>query len=267
MTDLVVSQKIGHLHKQPIPLNSRGAGALIHSPTHPPTYRELSTTSLLAATSHIDISTVNTRTEQPHLVTNSNREQQPNFPKAKTLEFQTSSTLSHLDLYPPKIINNNYKDKMATATLCRTALRRTAAPITLGLSTGLVLAHRQHQRQPMRLDALSPSRSNPPATSRAVAAESEDWLDPELIRQLSGGSLAGFLSGLVVSVFSKTLVLLTGLAIVTVQLASRWGVDLLSVLKIRQRIESSRVLSALEKNPTFKLAFGTTFALAAFMHF
>jgi hypothetical protein len=49
--------------------------------------------------------------------------------------------------------------------------------------------------------------------------------------------------------------------------ASRWGVDLLSALKIRQRIESSRVLSALEKNPTFKLAFGTTFALAAFMHF
>lgn len=158
---------------------------------------------------------------------------------------------------------------MATATLCRAALRRTAAPITLGLSTGLVLAHRQHQRQPMRLDALpaSPtSRSNSPATSRVVA-ESEDWLDPELIRQLSGGSLAGFLSGLVVSVFSKTLVLLTGLAIVTVQVASRWGVDLLSALKIRQRIESSRVLSALEKNPTFKLAFGTTFALAAFMHF
>lgn len=51
------------------------------------------------------------------------------------------------------------------------------------------------------------------------------------------------------------------------QVASRWGVDLLSVLKIRQRIESSRVLAALNKNPTFKLAFGTTFALAAFMHF
>ncbi|POS81430.1 hypothetical protein DHEL01_v200162 [Diaporthe helianthi] len=155
---------------------------------------------------------------------------------------------------------------MATATLCRSALRRTAAPITLGLSTGLVLAHRQHQRQPMRLDALPATRSNPTATSHAVA-ESDDWLDPELIRQLSGGSLAGFLSGLVVSVFSKTLVLLTGLAIVTVQVASRWGVDLLSTLKIRQRIQSSRVLSALEKNPTFKLAFGTTFALAAFMHF
>ncbi|KAG8161623.1 hypothetical protein KVR01_008610 [Diaporthe batatas] len=154
---------------------------------------------------------------------------------------------------------------MATATLCRTALRRTAAPITLGLSTGLLLAHRQHHRHPIRLDALPASSSSSRPTSPVTG--SEDWLDPELIRQLSGGSLAGFLSGLLVSVFSKTLVLLTGLAIVTVQVASRWGVDLLSALKIRQRIESSRVLSALEKNPTFKLAFGTTFALAAFMHF
>ncbi|KAH8781296.1 hypothetical protein F5883DRAFT_170176 [Diaporthe sp. PMI_573] len=156
---------------------------------------------------------------------------------------------------------------MTTATLCRAALRRTAAPLTLGLSTGLVLAHRQQQRQPTRLDALPASSSRSSSRSPATVAESEDWLDPEVIRQLSGGSLAGFLTGLVVSVFSKTLVLLTGLAIVTVQVASRWGVDLLSALKIRQRIESSRVLSALEKNPTFKLAFGTTFALAAFMHF
>lgn len=80
---------------------------------------------------------------------------------------------------------------MATATLCRAALRSTAAPLTLGLSAGLVLAHRQHQRQPIRLDAL-PASSRPasPATSRAIA-ESEDWLDPEVIKQLSGGSLAG----------------------------------------------------------------------------
>ncbi|KKY36407.1 putative fun14 family protein [Diaporthe ampelina] len=155
---------------------------------------------------------------------------------------------------------------MATATLCRGALRRSAAPLTLGLSTGLFLAHRQHQRHPMRLDALPASRPGSPATSRAVA-DSKDWLDPDVIRQLSGGSLAGFLTGLVVSIFSKTLVLLTGLAIVSVQVASQWGVDLLAVLKIRQRIDSSRVLSSLNRNPTFKLAFGTTFALAAFMHF
>ncbi|ROV98983.1 hypothetical protein VSDG_03755 [Cytospora chrysosperma] len=152
---------------------------------------------------------------------------------------------------------------MATIALCRGALRRSAAPITLGLSTGLYLANRQ---RPMRLDALSTSRSSSPATER-IAAQSDDWLDPEIIKQLSGGSLAGFLTGLVVSVFSKTLVLLTGVAIVAIQVASRWGVDLLGMLRLRQRIEASRVLSSLNRNPTFKLAFGSTFALAAFMQF
>lgn len=103
---------------------------------------------------------------------------------------------------------------------------------------------------------------------------------------------AGFLSGVLVSIFSKTLVLLTGVAIVVVQvsplfnsisvhtgdaqflmvcvgkkLASRYGVDILGMLEIRQRVESSRVLTALSRHPSFKLAFGTTFALAAFMQF
>lgn len=100
---------------------------------------------------------------------------------------------------------------------------------------------------------------------------------------------------MLVSVFSKTLVLLTGVAIVVVQVsflsaspctgirrtfadgslmgrqqqqvASRYGVDILGMLKLRQRVESSRILSALSRNPSFKLAFGTTFALAAFMQF
>lgn len=51
------------------------------------------------------------------------------------------------------------------------------------------------------------------------------------------------------------------------QVAARNGIDLLGMLRLRQRVESSRVLSALSRNPTFKLAFGTTFALAAFMQF
>ncbi|KUI65495.1 hypothetical protein VM1G_00935 [Cytospora mali] len=152
---------------------------------------------------------------------------------------------------------------MATIALCRGALRRSAAPVTLGLSTGLFLANRQ---RPMRLDAMPASRSSSPAVER-IAAESEGWLDPEIIKQLSGGSLAGFLTGIAISVFSKTLVLLTGVAIVAIQVASRWGVDLLGMLKLRQRIEASRVLSSLNRNPTFKLAFGSTFALAAFMQF
>lgn len=76
---------------------------------------------------------------------------------------------------------------MATIALCRGAVRRSAAPVVLGLSTGLFLANRQ---RPMRLDAMPASQSSSPATERIVA-QSEEWLNPEIIKQLSGGSLAG----------------------------------------------------------------------------
>lgn len=69
------------------------------------------------------------------------------------------------------------------------------------------------------------------------------------------------------SVFSRTLVLLVGLGVVAVQVAARYGVDLIARAGLRQKIESSRVLAALRRNPTFKLSFGVTFALAAFMQF
>lgn len=79
---------------------------------------------------------------------------------------------------------------MATIAVCRGALRRNAVPLGLTLSTGVFLFSRQ---PPTRLDALPlpTSRSSPaPAASRAVE-DSREWLNPELIRQLSGGSLAG----------------------------------------------------------------------------
>jgi uncharacterized membrane protein (Fun14 family) len=135
----------------------------------------------------------------------------------------------------------------------------------VGLTSGLVLLH---QQPPLRLDAIAstpiPRRqfSDKPDPGRR-----KDGLSPEVIKQLSGGSLAGFLTGLVVSVFSKTLVLLIGIGIVSIQVAARYGIDLVGQFKLRKRLESSRILSALRYNPTFKIAFGVTFALSAFMSF
>lgn len=78
---------------------------------------------------------------------------------------------------------------MATIALCRASLRRHAVPTTLALSSGLYLANR---RQPTRLDAFSSSTA-PPVAPRSLADErsGKEWLSPEVIRQLSGGSLAG----------------------------------------------------------------------------
>ena len=80
-------------------------------------------------------------------------------------------------------------------------------------------------------------------------------------------STLGFLIGLLVSTFSKTLVLLVGIAITGQSVAARMGIDLVKYLHLKERFEKSRVLSFLAANTIFKLAFGITFGLSAFMSF
>ncbi|KAK0645874.1 hypothetical protein B0T16DRAFT_148305 [Cercophora newfieldiana] len=152
---------------------------------------------------------------------------------------------------------------MASRTLCRAALQRNAFPLGVGLTSGLVLLHHQ---PPLRLDSVATA---PPVPRRQFSdrPKRKDHLNPEVLKQLSSGSLSGFLAGLLVSVFSKTLVLIIGVGIVFIQVAARYGIDLVGPLKLKKRVESSRILTALRYNPTFKIAFGVTFALSAFMSF
>ncbi|KAK1768642.1 hypothetical protein QBC33DRAFT_535661 [Phialemonium atrogriseum] len=145
---------------------------------------------------------------------------------------------------------------MAALSMCRSALRRNVVPLSLGLSAGAMMISRQ---TPLRFDSRPAARS--------MSSGRKDRLDPEVIKQLSGGSLSGFFLGLVVSVFSKTLVLLVGLSITAVQVASRFGIDIVGWLNLRKRVESSRILSSLVKRPAFGISFGLTFALSAFMSF
>jgi hypothetical protein len=51
------------------------------------------------------------------------------------------------------------------------------------------------------------------------------------------------------------------------QVAARYGVNLVSQLRVRQRLEESRILAALRKDPAFKISFGLFFAMSAFMKF
>jgi hypothetical protein len=81
-----------------------------------------------------------------------------------------------------------------TTARLRPALRRAALPLTVGLTTGLVAVH--HQR-PMRFDyaATTKTRSSSPLASSVESPKrKEDLLDPEMIRQMSGGSLSGEMS-------------------------------------------------------------------------
>ncbi|KAI0542397.1 hypothetical protein GGR58DRAFT_306947 [Xylaria digitata] len=138
----------------------------------------------------------------------------------------------------------------------------------LGLSVGTGLAIRSSPR--VRFDNTPPTTSSF-STSLPAFSNTEDknkgGLNPELMRQLSGGSVTGFLSGLIVSVFSQTLVLLLGLSVVILQILARYGIDIIDRLRLRQRVSKSRVLAALDKDPVFKLSFGLLFALSAFMQF
>lgn len=66
--------------------------------------------------------------------------------------------------------------------MCRSALRRNIIPLSLGLSTSLLVASR---RSPMRLDS-----HYAPAT-RPISTESKPRLNAEVVKQLSSGSLSG----------------------------------------------------------------------------
>ena len=119
---------------------------------------------------------------------------------------------------------------MATLLMARSALRRNMIPMSLGLTASLMVASRQ---RPVRLDERIP------ATSRPVSTGPKDNLNPDIIKQLSSGSIAGtapshlqsvgwsltqptgFVTGVVISFFSKTLVFLAGIAIVAIEVGLR----------------------------------------------
>ncbi|KAI2639512.1 hypothetical protein GGS26DRAFT_586965 [Hypomontagnella submonticulosa] len=99
---------------------------------------------------------------------------------------------------------------MSARLLTRTlAPRHALGAGIVGLSLGTSMATFRQPR--LRLDARDTPR---PMSSRPPSKEK---LDPELLKQLSGGSVTGFVSGVIIGIFSRTLVLLLGLSVVILQ--------------------------------------------------
>lgn len=156
---------------------------------------------------------------------------------------------------------------MATAVLCRRALTSRALPLAVGVSLSIGHHTFTSRRRPLRFDAHRPaSNAVPPALRQEIDSE-DGFINPEVLGQISAGSFSGFLTGLLVSVFSRTLVLLLGITIVTFQVAAKYGIDLVHQFRLKERAQSSRILSALRHKTPFKLSFGVSFALSAFAHF
>ncbi|KAH6636080.1 hypothetical protein F5144DRAFT_600850 [Chaetomium tenue] len=153
-----------------------------------------------------------------------------------------------------------------TPTLRRLTLRHAALPLGLGLATGLVAVH---QQRPMRFDsaAVQQQQARAYSSKRDRDGDRKELLDGETVKQLSGGSLSGFVAGMLVSVFSKTLVLLAGIGMVLIQVAARNGIDIVSYLKLKERASTSRIVALLNQHTAFKFSFAIAFALSAFMSF
>ncbi|KAI0022086.1 hypothetical protein F4780DRAFT_245897 [Xylariomycetidae sp. FL0641] len=150
----------------------------------------------------------------------------------------------------------------STSSSSRTRLFAGAGGLTLGAGVAL------RQAKPLRMDALGAPRYGGKAKDDVRQQHLEAGLMSEgTLRQVSGGSVAGFVAGLLVSMFSRTLVLLFGLSVVAVQVAARYGIDLMKHAKLKERLGNTKVLAALEKNPAWKLSFGVFFAMSAFMQF
>ncbi|EGS20417.1 uncharacterized protein CTHT_0022470 [Thermochaetoides thermophila DSM 1495] len=143
-------------------------------------------------------------------------------------------------------------------------LRQTVLPISIGITSGLVAL--THQR-PMRLDAAVQQQTRTLATNPPKNKEDGRFLSAETVKQLSRGSLAGFFTGLMVSVFSKTLVLLAGITMLIFHVAARNGIDLVAYFKLKEHFRGSRILAALNQHTAFKLSFALAFVLSAFMSF
>lgn len=89
-------------------------------------------------------------------------------------------------------------------------------------------------------------------------------LNPAAIKQISYGGILGLGLGILVSAFSKMLVLVLGLGIVATQMAARRGFNVLPAERLQRYFKNVDVRSAINDNVAFKISFGLLFALTAF---
>ncbi|KAF7957656.1 hypothetical protein EAE96_003230 [Botrytis aclada] len=140
--------------------------------------------------------------------------------------------------------------------------RLTASALGLTSYTSYTLL--QSHRFPARLDSLSSPLSK---NGSAPIIKKGGGLDSKTVSQISSGSIVGLGAGLAVSTFSRSLALIIGLMVVGIQWASSHGLDIVPTDRIQRYIKHVNLRSLVEENVAFKVSFGTTFAMAAFMRF
>ncbi|KAF7874966.1 hypothetical protein EAF04_002139 [Stromatinia cepivora] len=155
--------------------------------------------------------------------------------------------------------------------MSRRLLRPHLTASALGLTTYSTYTLLQSHRFPSRLDSLSSPLSTSSTSKygdvKTSIVRNGGGLNPKAVRQISSGSIIGLGAGLAVSTFSRSLALIIGLMIVGLQWASSHGLNLIPTDRIQRYIKHVNLRSAIQENVAFKVSFGTTFAMAAFMRF
>ncbi|KAI4767022.1 hypothetical protein E4T52_06920 [Aureobasidium sp. EXF-3400] len=141
-------------------------------------------------------------------------------------------------------------------------------PMGIGLGLGAAFTSYSLLRPRRNLLALCDSSAafnSYTKNAKTPVVTRKGGLNPNAVRQISSGSIAGVLGGMAVSLFSKPLTLLIGLLIVGVQFAeSQLGISLLPYGRLQRYFTNINLRSAMQDNVAFKLAFGATFALTGF---
>ncbi|THV44386.1 hypothetical protein BGAL_0656g00040 [Botrytis galanthina] len=102
---------------------------------------------------------------------------------------------------------------------------------------------------------------------KKAAGRESHWKSKPQRTRTNTRPVAGLGAGLAVSTFSRSLALIIGLMVVGIQWASSHGLDIVPTDRIQRYIKHVNLRSLMEENVAFKVSFGTTFAMAAFMRF
>ncbi|KAM3417881.1 hypothetical protein BST61_g6101 [Cercospora zeina] len=143
---------------------------------------------------------------------------------------------------------------------------------------GLCFTHHHHasnfsffprsSRRPILLDsspASSMSSKDWSCGQEAQGLAAPGRWNARNIRQLSAGSIIGLATGLLLSTFSKSLVLVVGLLVAGVQSAESYlGLRLVPYQTLGKFVHHVDLKSAVRENVAFKISFGVMFALSAF---
>jgi uncharacterized membrane protein (Fun14 family) len=121
---------------------------------------------------------------------------------------------------------------------------------------------------PLLCDSPSPTSSyNYTSDAQTPLTTPNNNLNPAIFKQISFGSILGLGAGLLIGTFSRALALLLGMSIVGVQWLASKGYHVIPTGRIQKYVKSVDVRSAVMDNVAFKIAFGTTFALAGWAEF